>query len=452
MGNLLTSLFNSAGTMRVLERALSVTQNNVANASTPGYAKQVLSLSAKPFQPASGLAGGVDAGDIVSYRDGYAEQAVRQQNQSFGRYSQKAADLAKIEPVFPVTEDTGIPAALNEFFESASSLSVAPNDASARQVVIDRAGALARSFNQSAASLATASAGARTELVSVVDRINGIAKTIAEINFQRQESFASSKDAGLDAQLQTALEDLSELVNFTSLVEPNGSVTVLLGDQTPIVMGSNLHPLTANASADPPTVLSETGRDATGQFSGGRLASLIDLTGKLLPGYAADLNRMAASVADSVNEVLRGGVDANGDVPTVDLFSYDAQSAASSLAAAALLPDQLAAALPGAPGGNGNALKLAALDSAKMIDGYTGSEYYGKLAGRVGRELADARSNESVQQSLVAQARTMRGESSGVSLDEEAASLMAYQRAYQAAAKMFSALDEMTQTVINLIR
>ena len=444
MGNLFTSLLNSAGSMRVFERSLNVIQNNVANASTPGYAEQELTLIAMPFQPALGLAGGVDAGDIFSARSSYAEDAVRQQQQGYGKFSQKAADLAKLEPVFSITEKSGIPGAISSFFQAVSSLAVAPNDSAARQVVIDRAADLARSFNQTGTSLVTAQQGAGRELRSVVDRINSLGATIREINVQRRENFEANKDAGLDAQLHTALEDLSELVNFTTLNQPDGSVTVLLGRQTPLVMGDKLHPLQVDLASTTPKVLSDSGKDVTGQFSEGRIGSLIDVTTRLLPAYTMDLNTLAASVADTVNATLKAGVDSTGSTPTVDLFSYDPANPATTIAATALTPGQFAAALPGAPGGNGNALRLAALSGAKTLNGYTSTEFYGKLAGRVGRELADARSNESVQQLLVAQARSSRADISSVSLDEEAARLVEFQRSYQAAAKMFSVLDEMT--------
>ena len=64
MSGLLSSLRSTAGALRVFERALTVTQNNVSNASTPGYAVQRLSLQAADFEPSLGLLGGVRAGEV----------------------------------------------------------------------------------------------------------------------------------------------------------------------------------------------------------------------------------------------------------------------------------------------------------------------------------------------------------------------------------------------------
>jgi flagellar hook-associated protein 1 FlgK len=68
----------------------------------------------------------------------------------------------------------------------------------------------------------------------------------------------------------------------------------------------------------------------------------------------------------------------------------------------------------------------------------------------VGRDLTTARQSEQAHTSLLSQAKSLRDEVSGVSLDEEAALMMQYQRSYQAAAQMFRIVDEMTQTLLSI--
>jgi flagellar hook-associated protein 1 FlgK len=116
-----------------------------------------------------------------------------------------------------------------------------------------------------------------------------------------------------------------------------------------------------------------------------------------------------------------------------------------------MTPDQIAAALPGAPGGNGNALNLAALANGKNLNNYTFAQFYGNLGGRVGRDLATATDNQTTKQQLLNQAQTLRQQSSGVSLDQEAEHLIAFQRSYQANAKMLTVLTSLTDTLMGLI-
>ncbi len=66
--------------------------------------------------------------------------------------------------------------------------------------------------------------------------------------------------------------------------------------------------------------------------------------------------------------------------------------------------------------------------------------------------LNDATNNTEVQQSLVTQAKDLRQQYQGVSLDEEATTLMQFQRAYQANAKFLTVLDQLTQTAIDILQ
>ncbi len=90
---LFTSLQISANSMSVFSRGLSVLENNVANASTPGYVKQDLLLVALPFDISRGIPGGVAVGGLLNRRSEFLEQAVRNQNEQLGAQSQEASDL-----------------------------------------------------------------------------------------------------------------------------------------------------------------------------------------------------------------------------------------------------------------------------------------------------------------------------------------------------------------------
>ena len=81
---LFANLTSSVRALNAFEQSLEVAQNNVSNASTAGYAKQLATLNALPFQPQTGLLGGVQAGAPQSTRDEYLEQAVQYQNSSAG--------------------------------------------------------------------------------------------------------------------------------------------------------------------------------------------------------------------------------------------------------------------------------------------------------------------------------------------------------------------------------
>jgi flagellar hook-associated protein 1 FlgK len=454
MSGLLGSLIGSAGALQAFERALAAVQNNVSNASTPGYAKQRVSLESLAFQPEAGLTGGVKAGPLETARNEYAEQAVRRQQESSAYFDQKTADLARIEPIFDVTGDYGIPSALNRLFQAFSAWSVAPNDTVARAAVIDRAAETGRRFNETAKALFAARDTVDHQLRSVVTSINDLAASISSLNVERRRDFRAANDPALDASMQTNLEKLSELVDYTLVSHSDGSLSVFVGGSVPLVVADrhfDLQPTLATGGGAV-SVLDATSRDVTGAISRGRLGALLEMRNETLPSAIADLNRLAAGVADNVNQALGSGVDTNGN-PGAALFEYRAaEGAASSLSVTGIVPAELAAALPGAPGGNGNALNLAELGNAPAIDGFPFVGFYGSLVRRIGETLELARENQQMHGDLLSQARTLREEVSGVSLDEEAVRLIQFQRAYQASARLIAVLDELTETTIGLLR
>lgn len=450
MSNLLSTLINSAGAMQAFDRALSTVQNNVANSNTPGFAKRRQSLIAMAFEPSFGFPGGVLAGKLLNYRDVYAERSVRHEQQMLGNASQRAANLADIEPLFNVTEEGGIPTALSGLFQAFSVLSVSPNNVSARQGVLDRARSLASSFNQAAANLRSSAYNTDQQVRGAVDKINALVSQVRDINAQRRNNYETVSAAGPDAQLNTALESLSELVDYTTLEQADGTVTVLLGGQVPLVIGDHQYEISADFSSGPVRILDAQSNDISGMVQSGKLEALLELKNQTIPSYLADLDRLATVVADRVNGVLFEGVDRNGATPTKNLFTYSDQPAVT-LTVSDILPEELSAALPEAPGGNGNSLRLAALANSKEIDGFTFTEFYGGLASRLGRDLSEARDNVQLHSDLLTQSQALRHANQGVSLDEEAAHMIEFQRAYQASAQFLKVLNDLTEVVIHLV-
>jgi flagellar hook-associated protein 1 FlgK len=452
MPSLLASLNAAAGSMRTFERALATVQNNVSNASTPGYARQQADLVAQAFHLELELPGGVAVSDLVSARDEQAERAVRRQSSRHGRLAQLAASLAQIEPILDIGEGSGVAGALDRLFRAFSQLSVTPNDMPARNNVIGRAGDVAAAFRRTAASLLETRDQANRELRAVVEQINRLAHTIRDINVEIRSDRRKLNDAGLDARLNAALEELSELVDFEALRADDGSVTVFIGGQGPLVMGASAYELQADFSGAQTAILDHTGQTVTGLVREGRLAGLLEVVNQTIPAHLASLNQLAQTLADRINSILAAGVDLNGQPPAVNLFTYNpAAGAAYTLAVTAITGDQIAAAYPSAPGGNENALDLAALANSIEINGTSFTGFYGWISSQAGQALASARAGAQAQSSLVVQARNLRAEVSGVNLDEEAAAMIQYQRAYQAAAKLIAVLDELTQATLAIL-
>jgi flagellar hook-associated protein 1 FlgK len=232
----------------------------------------------------------------------------------------------------------------------------------------------------------------------------------------------------------------------------DGSFSVFLGGQVPLVMGSTQFSISASNSSGSLSIHDENGNDITSHVTNGQLGALKQLQNTTIPGYQSQLDQLATSVADTINAQLASGVDQNGN-PGTPLFTYNAAAPAKTLALTSITSAQLAAASSANPGGNDNAIALAHLQNTAVssLGNFSFTGYYGNLSSAVGRDISNATNDQTTHTQLLAQAQSVRSESSSVSLDEEAANLESYQRSYDAISKLFSVIETMTQTLIGLI-
>lgn len=475
MSNLLASLISSTTALRAFERGLSVTQNNIANANTPGYVKQTMQTSALPFDPALGMSGGVRAGEVRNSRNGYAEEQVRRQTQAAGYADQMVSTLTAVDRAMTISDMRGIPGALGSLFQSFSAWAQDPNSEAARTDVLARAIGVAEAFRQTANEIAGVRQQAEVELQNTVDQVNVLAGRIQEYNQLRTQW--QRTDAGVDANLHASLEELAGLANITVLYQEDATVTVLLGGQGLLVSGDTAYQVSLGfgkaaepqpaypLGTDSAEILDHDGRDIAGLLTGGRLGGLLQVRNEILPSLLGDgqrlgdLNRLAAGLASEVNSIVAGGWVDDGVSGATGLFQVDAADPTAAARSLMVDPAANAANLPAiAPGppsvSNGTVLRLAALSSAPLasLDGVSAVQFYGRTAASLGSEVDQARSQNDQHAQLLAQARAMRDEISAVSLNEEAVLLLEYQRAYEATAKMVATLSDLTEEVMNILR
>jgi flagellar hook-associated protein 1 FlgK len=476
MPNLLASLSSAGNALDVFQQALSVVQNNVNNSSTPGYATQSLNLQAQPFVVTGGLTGGVAAQGLQDSRDDYAEEQVQQQTQTLGLYTAQAQATGTIQSFFDVTGTGGLPTALNNLLSAFSAWSTTPTDPTARQSVLANAQSFAAAVNGLANSLSGTSQQLDTQIGSTVSQINSIAAQIQQYN--QQELRNGQQDPGAQAQLYSALDNLSQLTNFSTVKQPDGTISVLLGGGNALVMGTQVNALSSADFVDanpaptypnsPPTahILDSEGNVVTSQFTSGQLGGLLDTRNRVLGTLLGNgqqqgtLNQFAQTMADTVNQIMQSGTvsTASGAAAGTALFTYDSTnptSVASTLALnSAIAPDQLAP-VDASGNANGNANQLASLgnagNTAGNINGMTVVQFLAQMSSWIGQENQTATTNQTTQQQVAAQASSLRDKVSGVSLDEQATDVLQFQRAYQASAQVLSVINSILDSTIQMM-
>jgi len=418
----------------------------------------------------------VAAQGLQDSRDDYAEEQVQQQTQTLGLYTAQAQATGTIQSFFDVTGTGGLPTALNNLLSAFSAWSVTPNDPTAEQTVLSSAQSLAGSVNGLANSLSSTSQQLDSQIGSTVSQINNIATQIQQYN--QQVLKGNGPDPGAQAQLYSALDNLSQLTNFTTVQQTDGTMTVMLGGGDPLVIGNQVNALSASDSVDtnpaptypnaPPTahILDSQGNDVTSQVTSGQLGGLLDSRNRVLGGLLGNaqqqgsLNQFAQTLADTVNQILESGTVSTtaGAAAGTALFTYDSTNATNVAASLALNPaitgDQLAP-VDSSGNANGIANQLADLgnsgNTAGNIGGMNLVQFLAQMSSSIGQENQTATTNQTTQQQVAAQATSLRDQVSGVSLDEQATAVLQFQRAYQASAQVLTVINDILDSTMNMM-
>jgi flagellar hook-associated protein 1 FlgK len=343
--------------------------------------------------------------------------------------------------------------AIDSFFSSLSALASNPSDTATRQNVLTAANTLTAAFNSASNQITQVSTSLNQQVVGDVGQVNSLTATIASLNTQIT-ALSPNADAGnLEDQRQLAIAQLSQLVGLDQISAENNGIALTTSNGSVLVSGSQSFALSTTQVGGVTHILAGVnGQDVTSNLTGGDLGGVLQARDQQLPNYQSALDTLAFAVGTQVNQQNALGVDANGN-PGAALFSLPLtpNGAAALIQVATADPNAVAAASPGqGSAGNSNASALADLSSANIVGGQTASGFFSSFLGQLGNDTAAATTNNSAQQATLTQLTTKRDSLSGVSLDEEAANLTQYQRAYQAAAQVFNIANSIIASALNL--
>jgi len=460
MWSLFDSLEVGKKSLAAQQAALQVTGNNIANVNTPGYHRQRAILEpTTPIPTAIGdLGTGVTVSQVIAVRDQFLELRISQATQNVAMQDTLAALLRQVGTTFG-NEDNGIQEGLSRFFNSFTMLASDPASSPLRYGALSAAENLAVNFRDTARHLTEIQAQANSAAEDTVRQINELTARIAELNIEISMSEAGGHEAAtLRDHRSTAIQELAASIDIHYYEADDGTVTISTAGGDPLVTAGFVSEL--RTETQPPNgfvaIFAGT-REITDSIRGGRLGGLIETRDRLIPEYQQQLDTLAAEVISQVNAVHAGGSDLQAPPTSPGLNLFNPAAAVAGAAAAfsvnpAIAADvrYIAAGQSGSPGDNANALAIAALGFQKSLAGgtQTFAESFASLQFGVGTDEQSATLQSGVGNALLTQLENSRDSYSGVSLDEEATDLIRFQRAYQAAARFVSVIDQLTEELL----
>jgi flagellar hook-associated protein 1 FlgK len=196
------------------------------------------------------------------------------------------------------------------------------------------------------------------------------------------------------------------------------------------------------------------GTDVTANLTAGKLAGLIKVRDQTIPSLLLDLDTLASGLSNALNAAHATGFDLSGN-PGGNLFApppLALSGAAAAMSVAISDPTLIAASSDGSSGSNGNLDVLSAVRTQAVARGQNPTDFYAGLVFHVGSDVANSSAEAEAAGLILHQLENQRSAVSGVSLDEEAANLVRFQRAYEAAARVVATINDLTDIAINLGR
>jgi flagellar hook-associated protein 1 FlgK len=455
----MSSLF---GTMSVAisglmasQEALGITTNNVANANTPGFSRQrpVLTEGDPILYNWLSFGTGVVLSSVQSLRDPILELRLNDETQRQSQLDTSVSAMQQIEVMFSGSSgDLGTQ--ITNFFNSLQQLSTNAASVSARQGVLAAANNLATTFRTTVSNLQSQRSNLDLSVGQTVDQINLLTGQIAQLNQQVSAMENLHQDAGTFIDQRTSLiRQLSSLVDV-SVVKSDNTLTVTTSSGYALVAADRSFTVTSQPDASGVQHIFTQGSDITAKTSGGSLAGALEVRDQKMPGLLSDLDTLAAGLATAINVAHRNGTDLNG-VAGGDFFTAPpagGTGAAANFSVAITDPAKIAASSDGSTGSNGNLAQMLNVQSQPVAAGQSPTNFYADMIFRVGSDVANGSSERDASDLILRQLQNQRNSISGVSMDEEAANMIQYQRAYQAAARLITTIDEITNVAIQLGR
>ena len=455
MAGLSTILEIARQSLSAQRLGMDVTGHNIANSGSVGYTRQRLDLTASdPLHTSDGFLGtGVQAEHIGRIREQFIDAQVRTASDALGNASTKQTILSQVEAALNEPSDSGLSSALNSFFNAFNDLSIHPEDTAYRTVVLQKSALLTQSFHQLSANIHQLQGDLLDNANAKVSEINELTRDISVLDNQIVSASGNGDDPGdLKDQRDVKLDRLAQLAKVGVSEDKAGSMIVSIGG-TMVASRAGSVELSA-AVVNGQIAVTAAGATAPITALSGELGGVVETYNKTLPGYLNALDRLAGALAQQVNTVHASGYGLGNPPSTgVDFFTGTTASDLSVNPAVTSDPSLIAASDDGRAGSNGTARSIAALSDAPVFDGGTTSipKFFANLVSTIGSDINAASTTQQTQELVVNQLKTQRDSVSGVSVDEEMNNLIQYQRAFDASARIVTAVDQMMQTIIQMV-
>lgn len=427
MAGLLGSLNTASSSLRTNQTVIQTINHNISNMNTPGYTRQRAELVTNTAYTRPGLTSsyvgagqigqGVNVSTITRIRNSFYDYQYRTETHSYGNAAIKSEHYSNIESIFNEPSNTSVSATLNDFFNGFTELATNPNSTYAKKYLIEKTTALTNVTNQTVQRLDILKDNLKVQEEGIITDINNILKQLTSLEKEIKIAEATGKNPNdlLDKK-DLLIDELSFCVNIN-----DADVQAALSDGT--------------FSAD----------EAAALNTSGELQAVKDMQ-DVIDSIIGDMEVFMNTLADGINNIYKNDATAP-DTKDFFVVGTDKDGLPTISVNQDFLDDPTTLVMS-----SDKALALADMKNTKFtVNGETVTVggFFNNIIQEIGYKTQEAARNEENRRALLYSIEDSKASVSGVSLDEEMISLMQFQHAYNATAKVAATIDSLLDVVIN---
>ncbi|BFL84935.1 hypothetical protein LFREDSHE_33850 [Shewanella baltica] len=298
---------------------LGVTSNNIANANTAGYHRQVATQSTLESQRLgnSFYGTGTYVNDVKRIYNDYAARELRIGQTTLSAAEASYGKLSELDQLFSKIGNV-VPQSLNDLFSGMNSVADLPTDLGIRSSTLTNAQQVASSLNQMQSYLNGQLDQTNDQITGMTKRINEISTELANLNLELMKS--PNQDAQLLDKQDALVQELSQYAQVNVIPQENGAKSIMLGGSVMLVSGEIAMSMGTQAGNPFPKELQLNSSIGSQSVTvdpsklGGQLGAMFDFRDQTLIPAGHELDQLALGVADNFNKMQAQGIDFNGQV------------------------------------------------------------------------------------------------------------------------------------------
>ena len=299
--------------LRAAQVGMDIVGQNIANAATPGYHRQVVNLVNRVPVVLSGLerGSGVDVANISRIRSGVLETSLLEYSGDLNAMEVQLQTARQLESLVgfgagSLSEQVSI------LYERMEDLSARPHDETGRRLVVEAAQELAASFRRISGDLAHMQSQGELRAKGILDDVNAIAVEIRGLNVEIDNSLAAGRNPNdLADRRESLIGELSELLDIT--VSQRGAV--LIGDGSVLIGAGRIPSL--QLSDQGPLQLQRATDSRPIDLAQGQLGGLFESLNHSIPQLQQSLDALASDIMRTLDEIHVQGVGLDGAFTTL---------------------------------------------------------------------------------------------------------------------------------------